>query len=95
LDRKNERLIQSTLDKISNERTTMTIAHRAKTIMNADIIYVLNKGKIEEKGKFNELKRFKGHTYEDEEKEYMKTPATTVKVFEKSGFIDLTKDKLA
>lgn len=43
----------------------MTIAHRAKTIMNADIIYVLNKGKIEEKGKFNDLKRFKGHTYED------------------------------
>jgi hypothetical protein len=73
----------------------MTIAHRAKTIMNADIIYVLSKGKIEEKGKFNELKRFKGHTYEDEEKEYMKTPATTVKVYEKSGFLDLTKNQLA
>lgn len=31
--------------------------------MNSDIIYVLNKGKVEEKGKFSELKRFKDHTY--------------------------------
>jgi len=40
-------LIQKTLDKISHERTTLTIAHRAKTIMNSDIIYVLNRGKVE------------------------------------------------
>lgn len=47
LDRKNEKLIQKTLDKISTSRTTISIAHRTKTIMNADIIYVLNKGVIE------------------------------------------------
>ena len=47
----------------------MTIAHRAKTIMNADIIYVLSKGKIEEKGKFSELKRFKDHKYEEDDKD--------------------------
>ncbi len=52
----------------------MTIAHRAKTIMNSDIIYVLSKGTVEEKGKFNELKRFKDHTYEEDDKEEIKSP---------------------
>lgn len=47
LDRKNEKLIQKTLDRISQSRTTISIAHRTKTIIGADIIYVLNKGVIE------------------------------------------------
>ena len=34
LDRRNERLIQNTLNKIAEEKTTITIAHRIKTIMN-------------------------------------------------------------
>lgn len=55
----------------------MTIAHRAKTIMNSDIIYVLSKGKVEEKGKFNELKRFKDHQYDEEDKEDTKSPTKT------------------
>lgn len=71
----------------------MTIAHRAKTIMNSDIIYVLSKGKVEEKGKFNELKRFKDHQYDEEDKEDTKSPTKT-KQFEKTGFIDLTKDQV-
>lgn len=37
----------------------MTVAHRVQSIMNANIIYVINRGKIEEKGKFHELKRYK------------------------------------
>lgn len=36
LDRKNEKLIQRTLNKISEARTSITIAHRVKTIMNSD-----------------------------------------------------------
>jgi ATP-binding cassette subfamily B (MDR/TAP) protein 1 len=36
LDRKNERLIQETLDKLSRGRTTVTVAHRLRTIMNAE-----------------------------------------------------------
>ena len=59
LDRRNEKLIQKTLDEISSGRTTITIAHRVKTIMNSDIIYVLDKGGISEKGKFKEISRFK------------------------------------
>jgi ATP-binding cassette subfamily B (MDR/TAP) protein 1 len=59
LDRRNEKLIQRTLDKLSNGVTTLTIAHRIKTIMNANRIFVLSAGTIEESGKFRELKRFK------------------------------------
>ena len=57
LDRRNEKLIQQTLDKISKGRTTLTIAHRVKTIM--DSIFVLKSGSLLESGKFNSLDRFK------------------------------------
>jgi ATP-binding cassette subfamily B (MDR/TAP) protein 1 len=59
LDRKNEKLIQSTLDKISRGVTTLAIAHRVKTIMNANKIFVLNTGSVQESGTFKSLKRFK------------------------------------
>jgi ATP-binding cassette subfamily B protein len=42
LDRKSERIIQKTLDKISEGRTTISIAHRLKTIENSDCIFVLD-----------------------------------------------------
>ena len=41
LDRRNEKLIQRTLDEISRGVTTLTIAHRVKTIMRAQKIFVL------------------------------------------------------
>ena len=59
LDRRNEKLIQQTLDKISKGRTTLTIAHRVKTIMDSDSIFVLKSGSLLESGKFNSLDRFK------------------------------------
>ena len=59
LDRRNEKLIQNTLNKVSEGITTVTVAHRVQTIMNADIIYVINRGKIEEKGSFHDLNRYK------------------------------------
>ena len=58
LDRRNEKLIQETLDRVSKGVTTLTIAHRVKTIMNSDTIYVLKEGIVLEKGKFGELDRF-------------------------------------
>lgn len=47
LDRRNEKLIQNTLNKISEGLTTVTVAHRVQSIMNANIIYVINRGQIE------------------------------------------------
>jgi len=47
------------LDKISKGVTTLTIAHRIKTIINSNKIFVLSHGQIIESGKFKELKRFK------------------------------------
>lgn len=41
--------------------TTITVAHRVKTIMNSDIIYVLDKGGIAESGKFRELSMSKNY----------------------------------
>jgi ABC-type multidrug transport system fused ATPase/permease subunit len=55
LDRQNERSIQQTLDKFSTNRTTITIAHRLSTIINSDVIFVLDKGFIVEKGTHTEL----------------------------------------
>ena len=59
LDRRNEKLIQSTLNAIAEERMTINIAHRIKTIMNCNKIFVFESGKIAEEGAFRELSRFK------------------------------------
>lgn len=65
LDRRNEKLIQQTLNRISAEKMTITIAHRVRTIMNADQIFVLNKGGIAESGKFAQLQRYQGLNIEE------------------------------
>lgn len=73
LDRRNEKNIQATLNKIAEEKTTVTIAHRVRTIMNCDEIYVLEKGRIREKGKFHQLQRYKDLKM-DEEAEELHSP---------------------
>lgn len=55
LDRRNEKLIQATLEKISEKKITITIAHRVKTIMKSDKIFVLKHGDVAEFGRFEEL----------------------------------------
>ena len=55
LDSKTEKEIQSALDDISYNQTTLVIAHRLSTIVDADMILVLNRGKIEEFGTHKEL----------------------------------------
>jgi len=55
LDSENERLVKLALDKLRKNRSTLVIAHRISTIMNADEIIVLNKGKIVDKGTHKEL----------------------------------------
>jgi ATP-binding cassette, subfamily B, bacterial MsbA len=55
LDSENERLVQEALDKLMVQRTTFIIAHRLSTIRKADKIVVLEKGKIVDIGKHQEL----------------------------------------
>ncbi|MEN6547744.1 MAG: ABC transporter ATP-binding protein [Armatimonadia bacterium] len=55
LDSESEALIQEALDRLMKGRTTFTIAHRLSTVMNADVILVLDQGKIVERGTHAEL----------------------------------------
>ncbi len=55
LDSKAEKAIQAELERISVGRTTLVIAHRLSTVMDADMILVLNHGRIVERGSHREL----------------------------------------
>lgn len=55
LDTQSERLVQSALDRLQEGRTTVVVAHRLSTIMDADVIYVLSEGRIVESGRHEEL----------------------------------------
>ena len=55
IDTQNELIIQDSLAKISEHRTTLIIAHRLSTIKHADGIIVLHNGRIREKGTHDEL----------------------------------------
>ena len=55
LDSESESLIQEALEHLMKNRTTFTIAHRLSTVMNADVILVLDHGRVVERGKHAEL----------------------------------------
>ena len=55
LDTESERLVQTALENMMRNRTSIVIAHRLSTIQNADEIVVMQKGEIVEQGKHNEL----------------------------------------
>lgn len=60
IDTRTELKIQSAFDKMMKGRTSFVVAHRLSTIQNADIILVMNEGKIVEKGTHQELLEQKG-----------------------------------
>ena len=60
LDSKSEKLVQNALENLMHNRTTLVIAHRLSTIQNADLILVMDNGKIVEKGKHEKLLSKKG-----------------------------------
>lgn len=55
LDTRSERAIQDELDRISKDRTTLVIAHRLSTVVDADRILVLERGRVVEQGRHDEL----------------------------------------
>ena len=55
VDTQTEKLIQEALDKLMEGRTTFVIAHRLSTVRRADVILVMDKGRIVQQGKHDEL----------------------------------------
>jgi len=64
VDTRTERLIQKAFDELLKGRTAFVIAHRLSTIRNADMILVLQDGRIIERGKHDELLARQGFYYD-------------------------------
>jgi subfamily B ATP-binding cassette protein MsbA len=60
LDTESERAVQSALDALMKDRTTFCIAHRLSTILHADLIVVLDQGRIVEQGSHEQLIQLSG-----------------------------------
>lgn len=60
VDNETEAAIQRSLERIAIGRTTIVIAHRLSTVRNADMIYVLQNGKLKESGRHEDLVRHDG-----------------------------------
>ena len=63
LDNKTEKVIQKSLEKLIENRTTLIIAHRMTTVVNADRIVVLDKNGVAEMGTHQELMKLQGMYY--------------------------------
>jgi ATP-binding cassette subfamily B (MDR/TAP) protein 1 len=64
LDTESEKSVQAALDKAMRGRTTIAVAHRLSTIQRADLILVLDQGRVAEHGSHSELLSKKGLYFE-------------------------------
>ncbi len=63
LDNESEHLVQQALERLLKDRTTLVIAHRLSTVQNADKIVVIEKGRVIEEGKHEDLLAREGAYY--------------------------------
>ncbi len=78
VDTETEQLIQQAIDTVTKNRTSIVIAHRLATIQKADVILVMEKGQIVERGNHQELLRQNGyykHLFELQFKEQLNQPS--------------------
>jgi ATP-binding cassette subfamily B (MDR/TAP) protein 1 len=64
LDSESESVVQSALDAAAKNRTTIAVAHRLSTVRNADVIYVMDNGRIVESGTHSTLMAEQGRYFE-------------------------------
>ncbi|KAE9373087.1 P-loop containing nucleoside triphosphate hydrolase protein [Stipitochalara longipes BDJ] len=64
LDSESEKIVQSAFERVRNGRTMIAVAHRLSTIQNADVIFVLDDGRVVENGTHNELVKKRGVYWE-------------------------------
>lgn len=63
LDAQNEQIVQESLDKIMENKTSLAIAHRISTIKDSNTIYVMEDGNVVEEGGYDKLKENKSYFY--------------------------------
>jgi len=63
LDSQNEKIVQESLDKIMERKTSIVVAHRISTIKDADEILVFSEGEIVERGNYQQLNEIQGMLY--------------------------------
>lgn len=63
IDSRTEKMVQEGMDKLMEGRTVFVIAHRLSTIVNSDVIMVMDKGRIIERGNHDSLMKEKGTYY--------------------------------
>ncbi|KAG0368368.1 Multidrug resistance protein 1 [Mortierella sp. AD032] len=78
LDTESERIVQAALDNAAAGRSTIVIAHRLSTIMNADVIYVMDKGVVTESGSHESLLALGGIYADFVAKQQLKTGGVDV-----------------
>lgn len=64
LDSESEQVVQAALDAAAKGRTTIAVAHRLSTIQKADIIYVIDNGRVVESGTHQSLIKSRGRYFE-------------------------------